>query len=147
MTSTQNWGGPEQIPAIEGTINLPPHILNLPYSTTGELWGALCYLSPSLRYPSYNHKQLLLPDLWLLYYHGHDKYFIKLSVFLKIALQTFTAKYNINPSLMVKTSVSICDSTPVHHSVGVIPGLEGKCSYQCVRGRAINMIPTINASK
>lgn len=53
MAAIQNWEGPEQIPTIEGTLNLP-HVLNLPYSTTGELWGALLYLSPSLMYPSYN---------------------------------------------------------------------------------------------
>lgn len=30
---------------------------------------------------------------------------------MKIVLRTFTAKYNINPSLMLKALVSICDST------------------------------------
>lgn len=110
MAPTQDWGGPEQIPAIEGTLNLP-HDLNLPYSTTGKLWGALLYLSPFLMYPSNNSKQLLLSDFWLLYFNGQEKYFEKLSVILKILLRTFTAKYNINPSLMVKTLVSTCDST------------------------------------
>lgn len=110
MAAIQNWEGPEQIPTIEGTLNLP-HVLNLPYSTTGELWGALLYLSPSLMYPSYNYKQLLLPDFWFLYFIGHNKYFEKLSVILKIVLRTFTAEYDINPSQMLKTSVSICDST------------------------------------
>lgn len=144
MAPTQNWRVTEQIPVIEGTPNLP-HVLNLPYSNTGELWGALLYLSPSLMYSSYNHKQLLPPDLWLLYFHGHDKYFEKLSVLLKTVMWTFTAKYNINPSLMVRTSVSICDSTHAHHSVTslIIPGLEEKSSCQCVRRRAINMVPTI----
>lgn len=120
MAPTQNWGGPEQISSIEGTLNLP-HILILPYSTTRELWGALFYLSPSLTYSSSNCKQLLLPDLWLLYFNGHNKYFEKLSVILKIVLWTFTAKYNTNPSLMLKTLASICDSPHVHHSVGLHP--------------------------
>lgn len=120
MAPTQNWEGPEQIPAIEGTLNLP-HILILPYSTTGELWGALFYLSPSPIYSSSNCKQSLLPDLWLLYFNGHNKYFEKLSVILKIVLPTFTAKYNTNPSLMLKTLASTCDSSHVHHSVGLHP--------------------------
>jgi len=39
------------------------------------------------------------------------KYFFKLSVFLKIVLQKFTAKYNINHNLMLKPFASVRDWT------------------------------------
>lgn len=63
-------------------------------------------------------------------------------------LWTFTAKDSINPSLMVKkfseymwfhTCASLSETSRI------VPGLEGKCSCPCVRRRAINMVPTINA--